>query len=402
MSKPASRRRGRLRQMASGRWQAAYNGPDARVHYCPTGTFANKEYAEGWIASELRLIELDAWTPPAVREAAKWAGRVTVEQYVERWIGSRELRDTTRRTYETTLANHIKGTTIAEVTVKALTRGQVTTWWQSLDKATPRARSKAYSLLRSALNAAVDEELIDTNPARVKNRKAVTTGALRKLVPIEPEQLDQLVAGIQIERYRLLVQLAAWGGLRYGELVALRRRDIDLRGDYPVVSVTRSVTFIPGKEPYAGPPKTDAGERNVVLPSALKPVIAAHLLQHTQPGADGLLFPSKNGGYLWESVFYKAWDKARKAAGLPTLRVHDLRHASAVWALQTGETFSGVQARLGHSTPAAALRYQHAASGSDERIARGLDRRLGVQDQEPIPDQVTPPAEPDAKAPSAS
>lgn len=73
-----------------------------------------------------------------------------------------------------------------------------------------------------------------------------------------------------------------------------------------------------------------------------------------------------------------------------------------MWALQTGETFSGVQARLGHSTPAAALRYQHAASGSDERIAKGLDRKLGVQDQEPTPDQATPDGEPVGQASSAS
>lgn len=113
-------------------------------------------------------------------------------------------------------------------------------------------------------------------------------------------------------------------------------------------------------------------------------------------------FPGKNGGYLWESVFHKDWSKARKAAGLPKLRIHDLRRASAVWALQTGETFSGVQARLGHSTPAATLRYQHAASGSDERIAKGLDRKLGVQDQEPTPDLDTPDGKPGCQASSAS
>jgi len=372
-TRSATRRRGRLRQMASGRWQAAYNGPDARVHYCPTGTFANKEYAEGWIANELRLIELDAWTPPDVREAAKYAGSVTVEEYVATWVASREIRETTRRTYTTSLEHHIKGSAIAAVTVKHLTRAQVTGWWRDLDKATPRARSKAYGLLRSALNAAVDEELIEVNPARVKDRKAVTSSTVRKLTPIEPEQLDVLAANVT-DRRRLLVLLAAWGGLRYGELVALRRGDVDLRGDFPVLHVSRSVTFLTGQAPIAGPPKTDAGVRDVTLPSALKAVIAQHLLTFTQSGDDGLLFPgNKGGGYLWPSVFHKEWRKAREASGLPTLRVHDLRHASAVWALQTGESFSGVQARLGHSTPQAALRYQHAASGADGRIAKGLD-----------------------------
>ncbi|MCA0252005.1 MAG: tyrosine-type recombinase/integrase [Actinobacteria bacterium] len=241
------------------------------------------------------------------------------------------------------------------------------------------------------------------NPARVKNRKAITSSTPRKLTPIEPEHLDLLVAGIEIERYRLLVQLAAWGGLRYGELVALRRRDIDLRGDYPVVSVTRirDLHHRPAAARRASEDRRGGARRDAPLRTQTdhrRPPVTAH---PTRSGRAAVLF-GKNGGYLWESVFHKAWNKTRKAAGLPTLRIHDLRHSAAVWALQTEETFSRVQARLGHSTPAAALRYQHAASGSDERIAKGLDRKLGVQDQEPTPDQATPPAEPEAQSSSAS
>ena len=105
------------------------------------------------------------------------------------------------------------------------------------------------------------------NPARVKDRKAATSSTARKLIPIEPEQLDVLVAGVEIERYRLLVQLAAWGGLRYGELVALRRNDIDLSGDYPVLSVTRSVTFITGepRTPGRRRPRRGAGRGAAAL-----------------------------------------------------------------------------------------------------------------------------------------
>lgn len=367
-----NRRKGRLRRLPSGRWQAGYVGPDGRVHHNPTGTFASKEYAEGWIASELRLIELDAWTPPAAREAARYARTVTVGEYAERWIASRELRNTTRRDYQTSLERHIKGSSITSISVQALTRQQVTAWWQAFDKNQPRARSRAYGLLRAVLNGAVDEDLIETNPARVKDRKAVTSSAPRKLIPIETEQLDRLVEAMP-ERRHLAVLLAAWGGLRYGEVVALRRRDLDLRSEYPVVTVARSATFIPGKEPYVGPPKTEAGVRSVVLPSWLKPIIAQHLLKHTQPGGDGMLFTSKDGGLLWPSSFYKTWRTARKASGMPELRFHDLRHHAAVRAAQAGENFAAVQARLGHSSAQAAIRYQHAASNADQRIAKALD-----------------------------
>lgn len=372
MATTTRRSKGRIRKLPSGKFQAGYVGPDAVVHYAPS-TFTAKVDAEGWIAQELRLVERDEWTPPDARQAAKYANRVTVAEYARVWIAARELRPTTRRNYETSLRLAIEGSSIGDVSVKSLTRQQVTVWWRALDRTQPRARSKAYGLLRAVLNGAVQEGLIDFTPANVPDRKAVVSSQPRKLTPIEPEQLDALVEAMPPRR-QLLVLLAAWGGLRFGELAALRRRDFDLSGAYPVVRVARSVTFLTGQPPFEGPPKSDAGVRDVALPSWLKPVIAQHLLTHTQPGRDGLLFPSTEGGFLWPSGLYKAWRTARNRAGVPELRIHDLRHHAAVRAAQAGETFSAVQARLGHASPQAALRYQHAAANSDVRIAAALDR----------------------------
>lgn len=372
MATTTRRSKGRIRKLPSGKFQAGYVGPDALVHYAPS-TFTAKVDAEGWLAQELRLVERDEWTSPEARQAAKYTDRVTLAEYTKEWIASRELRPTTLRNYETSLRLTIEGSGIANVPVKSLTRQQVTSWWRALDRTQPRARSKAYGLLRAVLNSAVQDGLIDFTPANVPDRKAVVSSQPRKLVPLEPEQLDALEQAMP-ERRRLLVSLAAWGGLRYGELVALRRRDVDLSGTYPVVRVSRSVTFLPGLAPVAGPPKTDAGVRDVVLPSWSKPVIAQHLLAHAQPGENGLLFPATNGGFMWPSGINKAWQSARNKAGLPDLRIHDLRHHAAVRAAQAGETFSAVQARLGHASPQAALRYQHAAANSDVRIAAALDR----------------------------
>jgi integrase len=88
--------------------------------------------------------------------------------------------------------------------------------------------------------------------------------------------------------------------------------------------------------------------------------------------ADALLFAAQSGGHLQPSTLYRHFYKARTAAGREDLRWHDLRHSGAVLAAQTGATLAELMARLGHSTPAAAMRYQHQAQGRDQVIAAAL------------------------------
>ena len=366
---------GRIRRLPSRKYQAAYVGPDARLHQAPA-TFSAHIDAEGWLATERRLIELGGWTAPAARHLARYANTITVGEYVEEWIAQRELARWTRISYESTLRTAIAGSVIAPIAVKQLTPAQVTAWWRALPRDHPRARSKALALLTSAFNSAIEEELVETSPVKVRDPKAVTSSKPRPLTPPDSAQIDQLVEAMP-ERLRLAVLLAAWGGLRYGELAGLRRSDLNLSGTYPVVRVARSVSFAPGQEVRVKAPKTAAGVRTVALPSWLKPLISQHLLAYAQAGDAGLVFASATGGFLWPSSFYRHWHRARDLVGLPDLRVHDLRHHAAVRAsqalAQAGESFSAVQARLGHSSARAALRYQHAASGSDLRIAEALD-----------------------------
>ena len=81
-------------------------------------------------------------------------------------------------------------------------------------------------------------------------------------------------------------------------------------------------------------------------------------------------------GHLGHGTFFKTWDMARKAAGRPDLRFHDLRHTGAVLAAQTGATLAELMNRLGHSTPAMAIRYQHASEDRDMLIARRLSEMV--------------------------
>jgi integrase len=89
---------------------------------------------------------------------------------------------------------------------------------------------------------------------------------------------------------------------------------------------------------------------------------------------DSLLFPAKGGGHLQPSTLYRHFYAAREAAGREDLRFHDLRHSGAVLAALTGATLAELMARLGHSTSAAALRYQHQAQGRDRAIAEALSK----------------------------
>ena len=172
-------------------------------------------------------------------------------------------------------------------------------------------------------------------------------------------------------KYGLMVPLASWCALRYGELAELRRGDLELSEDEGVIRVRRAVTW-PDGLPVVGEPKSDAGVRDVHVPPHLIGLIRRHLNDHAQPGEDGLLFPNANGQHLHHGSLYKVYKPARAAAGRPDLRWHDLRHSGATWAAQSGATLAELMARLGHSTVGAALLYQHAAAGRDAEIARRL------------------------------
>ena len=169
-----------------------------------------------------------------------------------------------------------------------------------------------------------------------------------------------------------MILLASWCALRFGELTELRRRDVDL--DDAVIRVRRGVVRTKAGGFQVTTPKSTAGVRDVAIPSSLLPALRDHLVDHVEPGADSLMFPAKGGRHLAPGTLHRHFYKARDAVGRPDLAFHHLRHTGAVLAASTGATLAALMARLGHSTPAAALRYQHVAAGDDRRIAAALSR----------------------------
>lgn len=132
-----------------------------------------------------------------------------------------------------------------------------------------------------------------------------------------------------IDRYRALVLIGAWCGLRFGEMAELRRQDVDLKTG--VVHVRRGVVRVDGQI-SVGDPKSSAGVRSVAIPPHLVPVLQAHLDEHVDRGRDSLIFTSVRDPTIevHPNTLYRHWYRAREVAGRPDLRIHDLRHTGAV------------------------------------------------------------------------
>ena len=241
---------------------------------------------------------------------------------------------------------------------------------------TPTVRARHYALLKAVLNTAVADDLIDANPCRL--RGASNSPRARDVRPASVEELSAIVEAMP-EQYRALVLLGAWCALRSGELLELRRRDVDVV--HGTVRVERAVSWVRGKA-VTGTPKSAAVTRTVAIPPHIVPAVTRHLEEFTGSSADALLFPGADGvSNLQPSTLYKHWQPARVSAGRPGLRLHDLRHAGATMAAMAGATLADLQQRLGHSSVNAALRYQHASQDRDRQIAEALSRMSNLARQ---------------------
>ena len=364
MARRPKRGFGQLTKMRSGRIQARYTGPDGSLHYAPT-TFDSREDAEAWLVDERRKISEGRWTPPTTTPAAT-PQVVTFGEYAEKWMTRRDLKPRTAAHYRSLLDRQILPT-FSPLPLREITSEAIRDWWADRDRSRPTLWSHAYGLLRTILATALTDAKITANPCHI--RGAGTTKRARKIEPATLHELE-IIAAHMPEKYRPMVMLSSWCGLRFGEVTELRRKDLDLTN--AVIRVRRGVVRANG-ERIVGTPKSEAGTRDVAIPPHLIPMLHAHRDSISLRGRDALLFPAADGvSHIAPSTLYRVFYPAREAAGRPDLRWHDLRHTGAVLAAQAGATLAELMGRLGHSTPAAALRYQHAAQGRDAQIARRL------------------------------
>lgn len=369
-SSKGRRRFGNIRKLPSGRFQARYLGPDGMERKAPH-TFETERQAAKWLTIiESEIIKGD-WAAPE-------AGEVLLSEYGQTWISERKLAPRTRENYEDLFRLRIRPY-LGELALGAIRPQTIRSWRKRLlDGGTPEPQAvKAYSLLRAILNTAVKEdEIIRQNPCRIKGYDKYHTPER----PIATVAQVYKLADAMPARFRALILVAAFSGLRWGELAALRRSDVDLATG--VVRVPRKLAALRNRMEF-GPPKSEAGNRTVTLPAAALKALKPHMLQHVAAGADALVFTGDKGALLRTGNFGRAvkWKATIEAVGLPTgFHFHDLRHTGNNLAASTGASTRELMHRMGHSSMRAALIYQHATSERDREIAAGMDARIAKQD----------------------
>jgi integrase len=299
------------------------------------------------------------------------AGNVPLTEYADQWVRERDLKPRTREEYERHLRLHVKPQ-LGHLTLLELAPQRIRTWrTDRIEAGVGRSTmAKTYRILRAILATAVDDDLIRRNPCRIK-------GASQDKAEERPTAtLDQVFAiaeAIQ-PRYRLLVLLATFAQLRFGELVALRRYSIDLAT--MELRVRKATAEMEDGTQVDDDPKSEAGRRPIALPRGLRADIELHLTRYAQPALDGRLFVGPQGGIPRRRNFNRVWQRALKVAGIPEemdLHLHDLRHTGSTWSAQSGATLKELMKRIGHSSARAAMIYQHATRDRDRAIAEALD-----------------------------
>lgn len=346
-----------IRRLESGRWEASYRDPRGRER---TKTFATKRDAERWRAANVSDVARGAWLDPRL-------GTVRVADWIDRWWPTTvNLRPSTRVRDQGYLERYVLPD-FGDDQLGRLTQPDVQAWVAALSARglAPATVTKAYQLLGKVLGAAVDAGLIPSSPCQRVSLPAKSNEEMRFLTPAQVGELAEVIH----PRFRALVLLAAYGGLRVGELAGLRRPKLDTL--HARVEVAEIAVEVRGVLTY-GPPKTKAGQRSIALPRPVATELAAHVERWS---STEWVFTAPDGGPLrvpgWRQRF---WKPAVEQAGLVPLRPHDLRHTAVALWIAAGANVLEVARRAGHSSTSFTLdRYGHLFPEADLGLAERLE-----------------------------
>lgn len=353
------------------RYEVRLRGGDGKER---SRTFRTRKEAERYERSQQTALEQGLWVDPR-------AGKVTLQAWAAEWQRTVvHLRASTQRIYAANLRNHILPE-LGDVELGKLTPSMLRAWLSGLTTKSgghgkPLAAgsvAQAYRTLNRVLVAAVDDELLGRNPLRGVQPPRVNPEPMRFLSHDEVASL----AAVVDPRYRAFVLVAAYTGLRAGELIGLRPKYVDLLRR--TITVVEQVQYIGGQHLVMAP-KTTAGRRSVAVPAVVATALEEHLGHFAEQGIEGIVFPAPDGGFLRLENFRKrVWQPAITEAGVAPLRIHDLRHTCASLAIAAGADVKVLQRMLGHASAALTLdRYGHLLPGQAQCVAERLDEMARV------------------------
>jgi integrase len=302
---------------------------------------------------------------------------LTVAVFLRQWLDEMvdiACRPATATNYRVIVENHI----IPELGHLLLTDLRPTLVQQFLNKV--RSKGKAAntvrnvrSVLRRALNIAVQWEHINRNPAVPV---AVPRPSQYEVEPLQVEQLQQLFAVLKDHPLEVLYHLAILLGLRRGELLGLRLSDVDL--DKNVLRVRGAIQTVPGRTVRVEP-KTRGSSRALPIPPALRPLLEKHIAQQRElHGDEASLFTTKNGTPILPRNLSRQFKTVLRLAGLPEkVRLHDLRHTAATMLLTQGADIRTVMGILGHSQASTTLNiYAHIVPEATRQAVKQYEQTL--------------------------
>jgi integrase len=373
MTSGKRRRFGYVRKLPSGRYQASFIGPSGLRQTAP-GTFRTKTDADRWLSAAEADLLRGAWLNEDL-------GRQTFGNYARAWLRDHSrMGPRYRETCERNLRLHLA--LLQDVPLRALTSAVVREWHGAAlrGKGGRTSIQQSYRFLRAVMNTAVKDGAVVKNPCQITG--AGTDRAKERPVA-SPAEVVALVEAIT-PRYRAAVLLAAWCGLRRGEVLGLRCADVDLTAGRVSVRKNR-VELLESPQAFDADPKTDAGKRTVTVPPHVLPVLAEHMATWSGPDR---VFVGRNGRPMRGDAVRQAFDRARRKVGMPDFRFHDLRHTGQTLAAATGATTKDLMRRLGHASPAASYRYLHAVDGRDAEIASALSELASHGDAAKLPRSI--------------
>jgi len=298
---------------------------------------------------------------------------IKLRDYSKQWLAQKpNLRPRSKEQYEINLRLHINPT-LGEIELSKLSPSRIRTWHANLlvaEKPGTPTVAKCYRLLHAILATAVEDELIPKNPCILRGA-STDRPAERPVATVE--QVYALADAIT-PSLRVMVLIATFTGLRFGELRALKRCRVDLKAK--TVKVVEQYQELSDGTLVLGPPKTDAGIRTVAIPDALLPELKAQLANWSGPGPNGLVFCGTQHQPLHRKTFYRNWNDAVVSVKLGNFHFHDLRHTGNTLAAATGASTKELMSRMGHASPRAALIYQHATEDRDAAIASALSKLI--------------------------
>lgn len=355
-----NRRRGAKTDGNLVMYKVRYRDPDRKQR---SKTFLKKADAEAFASSVESDIDRGQYLDPA-------AGKVTVAAWAEEWLATtRHLKPKTQEGYESLLRKHI----IPRLGARSLASVRpidVRKFVSELIDAgySPSRVRQARQLLGMLFSSAVENGAIASSPVTgVKVPREIR----REMQVLNADQVS-LIAESVPARYRALIYLLAYGGLRWGEAAALRRGRVNLLRSRIEVSEAVAET---SKGLHYGTTKTYQ-TRSVAIPGFLKDLLAEHMGSYVGKERDALLFTTESGAPLrnnnWRN---RVWDPALKEARLPKVRIHDLRHTCATLLIAQGAHAKAIQRHLGHSSIQITFdTYGHLLPDEQDRVADALDK----------------------------